>query len=288
MKIDLHIHSKSSDGKMDVQDIFKEAKDRNIDFIAITDHDSIACQAQAIEESKRSGIDYLTGVELNIAFSHPKFLNGKTVSLDLLGYQFDSKNKPLSSKLETMANYREERAAKILNNLNAEFRKENIGELTKADLCQIEETVDGSIGRPHIADYLVKKNIVKSRQDAFDKYLVKCDVPKFQLYLEEAAKLIKDAGGKLVIAHPNDPHGTSLSALTNVLTEQTQIIAEKMLTFIDGVECWHSRHTLETTKHYVAFAKEYGLIMTGGSDCHQKPIVMGTVDVPSWVRKQFS
>jgi predicted metal-dependent phosphoesterase TrpH len=288
MKIDLHIHSKSSDGKMDVQDIFKEAKDRNIDFIAITDHDSIACQAQAIEESKRSGIDYLTGVELNIAFSHPKFLNGKTVSLDLLGYQFDSKNKALSSKLETMANYREERAAKILNNLNAEFRKENIGELTKADLCQIEETVDGSIGRPHIADYLVKKNIVKSRQDAFDKYLVKCDVPKFQLYLEEAAKLIKDAGGKLVIAHPNDPHGTSLSALTNVLTEQTQIIAEKMLTFIDGVECWHSRHTLETTKHYVAFAKEYGLIMTGGSDCHQKPIVMGTVDVPSWVRKQFS
>ena len=288
MKIDLHIHSKSSDGKMDVQDIFKEAKDRNIDFIAITDHDSIACQAQAIEESKRSGIDYLTGVELNIAFSHPKFLNGKTVSLDLLGYQFDSKNKALSSKLETMANYREERAAKILNNLHAEFRKENIGELTKADLCQIEETVDGSIGRPHIADYLVKKNIVKSRQDAFDKYLVKCDVPKFQLYLEEAAKLIKDAGGKLVIAHPNDPHGTSLSALTNVLTEQTQIIAEKMLTFIDGVECWHSRHTLETTKHYVAFAKEYGLIMTGGSDCRQKPIVMGTVDVPSWVRKQFS
>ena len=288
MKIDLHIHSKSSDGKMDVQDIFKEAKDRNIDFIAITDHDSIACQAQAIEESKRSGIDYLTGVELNIAFSHPKFLNGKTVSLDLLGYQFDSKNKALSSKLETMAKYREERAAKILNNLNAEFRKENIGELTKADLCQIEETVDGSIGRPHIADYLVKKNIVKSRQDAFDKYLVKCDVPKFQLYLEEAAKLIKGAGGKLVIAHPNDPHGTSLSALTNVLTEQTQIIAEKMLTFIDGVECWHSRHTLETTKHYVAFAKEYGLIMTGGSDCHQKPIVMGTVDVPSWVRKQFS
>lgn len=288
MKIDLHIHSKSSDGKMDVQDIFKEAKDRNIDFIAITDHDSIACQAQAIEESKRSGIDYLTGVELNIAFSHPKFLNGKTVSLDLLGYQFDSKNKALSSKLETMANYREERAAKILNNLNVEFRKENIGELTKADLCQIEETVDGSIGRPHIADYLVKKNIVKSRQDAFDKYLVKCDVPKFQLYLEEAAKLIKDAGGKLVIAHPNDPHGTSLSALTNLLTEQTQIIAEKMLTFIDGVECWHSRHTLETTKHYVAFAKEYGLIMTGGSDCHQKPIVMGTVDVPSWVRKQFS
>lgn len=288
MKIDLHIHSKNSDGKMDVQDICKEAKDRNIDFISITDHDSIVCQPQAIEEAKINGLDYITGVELNVAFSHPKFLNGKNVSLDLLGYQFDLKNRALSSKLETMAQYREERAIKILGNLNAEFQKENIDELTKDDLRQIEETVDGSLGRPHIADYLVKKNIVKSRQDAFDKYLVKCDVPKFPLYLEEAAKLIRKADGKLVLAHPNDPHGTSLSSLTKVLSEQTQIIVEKMLPFIDGIECWHSRHTVETTNHYVAFAKEHRLIMTGGSDCHQKPIVMGTVEIPSWVKKQFA
>ena len=74
----------------------------------------------------------------------------------------------------------------------------------------IEESVDGVLGRPHIADYLVKKGIVKARQEAFDKYLVKCDVPKFPLYLDEASKLIRDAGGKLVLAHPNDPHGTSL------------------------------------------------------------------------------
>ena len=72
------------------------------------------------------------------------------------------------------------------------------------------------LGRPHIADYLVKKGIVKTRQEAFDKYLVKCDVPKFPLYLEEASKLIRDAGGKLVLAHPNDPHGTSLASLTKV------------------------------------------------------------------------
>ena len=56
-----------------------------------------------------------------------------------------------------------------------------------------------------------------------------------------------------------------------------------MLAFIDGVECWHSRNTPETTKHYVAFAKEKGLMMTGGSDCHQKPILMGTVQIPDWV-----
>jgi predicted metal-dependent phosphoesterase TrpH len=254
--------------------------------MAITDHDSISCQPQAIASAKQEGIRYITGVELNVTFSHPKY--GKAVSLDLLGYQFDAENKALKTKLETMAKYREERAAKIIDNLNAEFQKERIEALTKDDLRQIEESVDGVLGRPHIADYLVKKGIVKTRQEAFDKYLVKCDVPKFPLYLEEASRLIKDAGGKLVLAHPNDPHGTSLATLTNSLPEQTEIIKEKMLPYIDGVECWHTRNTPETTSHYVAFAKEHGLIMTGGSDCHQKPIVMGTVQIPGWVAKQFT
>ena len=287
MIIDLHIHSNASDGKLSVQDIFKEAKARSIGFMAITDHDSIGCQTQAVRAAKAAGIDYVTGVELNVTFTHPKYHEGKAVSLDFLGYQFDPKNQALETKLQMMAKYREERAAKILDNLNAEFLTERIPALTKDDLRRIEESVDGVLGRPHIADYLVKKGIVKSRQEAFDKYLVKCDVPKFPLYLEEASKLIRNACGKLVLAHPNDPHGTSLVTLTKALPEQTQIIKEKMLPFIDGVECWHTRHTPETTSHYVAFAKEQGLMMTGGSDCHQKPIVMGTVPIPAWVATQF-
>jgi 3',5'-nucleoside bisphosphate phosphatase len=288
MIIDLHIHSKASDGKLTVQEIFKEANNRNIGFMSITDHDSICCQTQALSLAKIENIRYVSGVELNVTFSHPKYHESKAVSLDFLGYQFDVNNKALESKLETMAKYREERAKKILDNLNAEFKKEHSAALTKDDLRQIEESVDGVLGRPHIADYLVKKNIVKTRQEAFDKYLVKCDAPKYPLYLEEASKLVREAGGKLVLAHPNDPHGTSLVALTKSLSEQTEIIQEKMLPYIDGVECWHSRNTAETTNHYVNFAKEHGLIMTGGSDCHQKPIVMGTVQVPDWVVKQFA
>ena len=287
MKVDVHIHSKSSDGKLSVEEIIKEAKTRNIDFLSITDHDSIGCQPQAVALAKKEGFRYVTGVELNVTFSHPKYHEGKAISLDFLGYQFNLGNRALESKLETIAKYREERAAKILSNLNAEFKKEKIAALTNNDLRQIEESVDGVLGRPHIADYLVKKEIVKTRQEAFDKYLVKCDVPKFPLYLEEASKLIRGAGGKLVLAHPNDPHGTSLGALTKMLGEQTEIIKETMLPYVDGIECWHSRSTPETTKHYVAFAKEQGLIMTGGSDCHQKPIVMGTVQIPDWVANQF-
>jgi predicted metal-dependent phosphoesterase TrpH len=60
-----------------------------------------------------------------------------------------------------------------------------------------------------------------------------------------------------------------------------------MLDFVDGVECWHLSHTPESTHHYVAFAKKHNLLMTGGSDCHQKPIIMGSVDVPKWVADQF-
>jgi predicted metal-dependent phosphoesterase TrpH len=287
MKIDLHVHSKASDGKLTVQKIFKEATDRKIAFMALTDHDSIIIQTQAIAEAKKAGIRYITGVELNVTFSHPKFHEGKAVSLDFLGYQFDPYNKALESKLETMAKYRQERAAKILDNLNIEFQKENIPALSNDDFRQIEESVDGVLGRPHIADYLVKKGIVKSRQEAFDKYLVKCDVPKFPIYLDEASKLIRGAGGKLVLAHPNDPQGTSLVALTKSLSEQTGIIKEKLLPYIDGVECWHSRSTPETTNHYLAFASQQDLIRTGGSDCHQKPIIMGTVDIPDWVVNQF-
>jgi predicted metal-dependent phosphoesterase TrpH len=287
MKIDLHVHSKSSDGKFTVAEIVEGAKARNINFLAITDHDSIGCQIQAIDQTEKVGIRYVTGVELNVTFSHPEYHEGKATSLDFLGYHFDPSNSALESKLEFMRKYREERAAKILDNLNAEFKKEKVAMLTKEDLHQIEESVDGVLGRPHIADYLVKKGIVKTRQEAFDKYLVKCDVPKFPLYLEEASKLIRDAGGKLVLAHPNDPHGTSMTALTKVLPEQIEIVKDKMLPYIDGVECWHSRSTPETTNHYVAFTKERGLMMTGGSDCHQKPILMGTVQIPDWVPNQF-
>jgi predicted metal-dependent phosphoesterase TrpH len=288
MIIDLHIHSKScSDGNLTVEELVKEAKVRNIGLMSITDHDSIDCQEEAIALAKENGIRYVSGVELNITFSHPKYLMGKSVSLDLLGYQFDTKNRKLKSKLQQIGKYREERAAKILRRVNLEFKKEGIAKLTKRDLKEIQRSADGILGRPHIADYLVRRGIVKTKQEAFDKYLVKCDVPKFPLYIEQASRLVRNAGGIVVLAHPNDPHGTSLAALTKSLCKQTGIIEESILEYIDGLECWHSRNDQPTTDHYIKFAKEHGLIMTGGSDCHQKPILMGTVKVPEYVAEQF-
>ena len=289
MIIDLHIHSKScSDGNLTVEEIVKEAKIRNIGLMSITDHDSIDCQEKAMALARKNGIRYVYGVELNVTFSHPRYREGKSVSLDFLGYQFDTKNKELKNNLERIARYREERAARILDKINVEFEKEGIEKLTKNDLREIRDSVDGVFGRPHIANYLVRKGIVGTKQEAFDKYLVKCDVPKYPLYVEEASRLIRNAGGIIVLAHPNDPHGTSLVKLTKSLYEQTEIIEELILRYIDGIECWHSRNDALTTNHYIKFAKKHGLIMTGGSDCHQKPILMGTVKVPQYVAEQFN
>jgi len=288
MIIDLHIHSKScSDGNLTVEDLVKAAKIRNIGLMSITDHDSISCQEKAMALARKNGIRYISGVELNVTFAHPRYHEGKSISLDFLGYQFDVNDKELRNKLQRIRKYREERAVKILDKINAEFEKEGIEKLTKNDLRKIRESADGVLGRPHIANYLVKKRIVGTKQEAFDKYLVKCDVPKYPLYIEEASRLVRNARGIIVLAHPNDPHGTSFVKLTKSLHEQAAIIEESILRYIDGVECWHSRHDDLTTNHYMKFAKKHGLIMTGGSDCHQKPILMGTVEVPEYVAEQF-
>ena len=103
-----------------------------------------------------------------------------------------------------------------------------------------------------------------------------------------ASQLIRNAHGTLVLAHPNDPNGTSLIRLTTDLDEQTKIIKDYILEYVDGVECWHSRNDAKTTAHYMEFARKHSLMMTGGSDCHQKPLLMGTLDIPDWVADQFS
>lgn len=287
MTIDLHVHSNCSDGVFSVSKIMKEARNRNIRLLSITDHDTVDCQEEAIAKAKKQEIHYVTGIELNIAFSHLNYRENKPVSLDILGYQFNWHDKTLANKLGQIAEHRKMRAKKILQKINVELRKEKLEELTSADFNRIQSSIDGVFGRPHIASYLVEKGIVKTIQEAFDKYLVKCNVPKYPLQLDEASRLIRNAGGIVILAHPNDPHGTSLINLTRSLREQTRIISETMFDYIDGIECWHSRNNPSTTNHYIKFSKAHDLIMTGGSDCHQKPILMGSVDIPKYVASQF-
>jgi len=284
MEIDLHIHTRTgSDGNLPVDDVLKEAKKRHIELISITDHDCIDAQERAIVLAREYGLTYLTGLELNVTFPY----HGRAISLDFLGYRYDIQNRELRDKLQLLREHRERRARQILDKLNEEFDKQNMPGFTEADMKKIQASVDGAFGRPHIANYLVAKGIVSSQQEAFDNYLVRCDVPKYPLSLGEASELVRKAGGLLVHAHPSDPNGTSLASITQEPGQQTEIIEQYMLNYIDGIECWYSRHDAETNRHYIEFAQRHGLIMTGGSDCHQKPVIMGTVAIPDWVAEQF-
>ncbi len=288
MKIDLHIHTKNgSDGRWDIRDIFAEASRRGIEVISITDHDSVAAQEQAQQLARQYGMRFITGVELNISFSHPDFRSGKAVSLDALGYGYDIHNTSLVEKLSQLRTHRIKRAAQILENLNGEFRAQGLPEFTGSDMEAIQAGADGALARPHIAAYLIGKGIVRDKQEAFDRYLVKCDAPKMPLSLREASSLIRGAGGRLVLAHPGDPNGTSLVSLTDSLEKQLEIIRGSMLDFIDGIECWHSRHDKAHIRAFLDFARQNALMATGGSDCHQQPPIMGTIAIPGWVADQF-
>jgi 3',5'-nucleoside bisphosphate phosphatase len=285
MKTDLHIHtSTGSDGALPVENVVQEAKKRNIGFMSITDHDSLVAQEKAVALTSEYDIRYITGVELNVTFQPPQ---GKAISLDFLGYNFDINNKQLIEKLQIMREHREKRAQAILTKINAEFKHEGRALFTARDKQNIRDSVDGAFGRPHIATYLVKKGVVQDIQEAFDKYLVKCDVPKYPLSLAEASQLIHQAGGVLVLAHGNDPGGTSLATITKDLKQQARIINENMLEYINGLEVWHPRHDDATITAYLEFTRKHHLICTGGSDCHQKPIIMGTVNVPEFVAEQI-
>jgi len=268
--------------------IFQEAHHRGLEIMSITDHDSVDCQEESDFHAGKQGIRLIRGLELSVSFTHPDYKGGKPISLDFLAYQYDLHFPPLVEKLAILRGHREKRGEQILEKINRELAGGGSTErLTHKDLEEIQSAVDGSFGRPHIAAHLVKRGFVNTVQEAFDRYLVKCNVPKMPLSLDEASALVRGAGGKLMLAHPNDPRGTSLVSFTPSLQEQQKIIRDSMLSHIDGIECWHSRHDSQTTESYLSFARDCGLMVTGGSDCHQAPVVMGTVDVPSFVMEQF-
>lgn len=288
MKLDLHVHSKEgSDGRWPLEQIMAAAKARGLGLISISDHDSILMQARARELALARGIGYLSGVELNVTMSLPEYNKAKPTSLDFLGYGFDIEDAALRAKLSELQSFRVERARLILENLNVEFEREGRRAFTPEDLEAIQATVDGTFGRPHIADYLIKEGLVASRQEAFDRYLVKCNVGKLPLSLEEASSLIRGAGGKLLVAHPSDPNGASLKGFTEDLAEQLKLVEQHMLGLIDGIECWHSRLNAAQSAAWLDFCQRRALLVSGGSDCHQNPLLLGSVDVPENVADQF-
>jgi len=240
---DMHLHTVYSDGIYLPEEIFAKAKNAGLSAISVTDHDTIDECNECFELSGIYGIDYLTGVELSC---FEEFLE-----YHVLGYHFDIENKALIKHLSEFRQYRYARAVSILTKL------EKLGKPVKLSKV-LEIAGKAPIIRPHIAQALYEEGHVKSLKEAFQKYIgdwKPAYVPKKPFRVEDAIKLINNAGGVASLAHP----GPFLS----------QEALYDMIQFgLDGIEVIHPMHDDSLKNFYHSVASQYWLLETGGSDFH--------------------
>lgn len=286
-KIDLHIHTTESDGEDTPETVVQKAKKAGLELISITDHDTISSLETAKSCAQKAGIKYITGVELSVTYEYDDKKEKKSFELHLLGYGFDSNNKGIIALLQANKEFRGERARRVFERVNEMLKGEGKEPISMNEFERAKMENKGSFGRPHLAALLKKHNIVENVQEAFDKYLNKCNLPKRRVTLETASEIIRKAGGIVVLAHPYGEKKSSLVNMTKELKEQEKILV-KLHKYLDGLECYYSDHTPEQTKFYVELANKLGLSITGGSDHHgREREKIGKVFVPDYVARQF-
>jgi 3',5'-nucleoside bisphosphate phosphatase len=241
--VDLHIHTKLSDGTHPVEEILETACAKKLKAVSITDHDCIDAYPFAQEIGLKYGIEVIPGVELSSEISG--------VDIHILGYYVDIHNQDLITKLRELKKARYGRAQKIVENLNRQgidLRFETV----------LNIAGEAAIGRPHIAAALLKEELVYSFREAFDKYIgydSPAYVEKLSMHPHEVFRLIRAAGGIPVLAHPG---------VTKVDERIPQFIREGLM----GIEVFHSEHVNAVERHYLQYCRKNGLAFTGGSDFH--------------------
>ena len=249
MKIDLHTHSTYSDGTDKPSELINKALAAGITVIGLTDHDSISGWQEATA-SLRPGISLVPGAEISCQTTDG-------ISVHILGLLFDSSNSELMNTLEKTRENRHGRMEKIIARIN-----EAGIDITMNDV--LAQLSDGAtLGRPHLADALVKKGVVASRDEAFTQMLhnnSKYYVSHYSPTPEDAIALIKAAGGVSVIAHPMASHrGRTISLET---------FGSLIDSGLDGIEVDHRDHSPDEKKQLIALANGSNLVMTGASDYH--------------------
>jgi|SaaInlStandDraft_7_1057024.scaffolds.fasta_scaffold80380_2 3',5'-nucleoside bisphosphate phosphatase len=288
-KIDLHMHTTASDGKDNPETIVNKAKELGLEMISVTDHDNINSLEATAELCNKKRIKFVNGVELSVMFNTKYYKEGKKpFELHVLGYGFDKNNQTFHHELKMNEEYRLKRILKMVDKVNAVLKENNQPLITEDETQEMISKTKGAIGRPHLAQLLVDKKIVKDFNEAFNLYLVELNVPKRIITLKEGSELIKNAGGKVVLAHPGTGGSHSLSDITTDLKIQEKIISS-MLDYIDGIECYYWEHSKEETEFYINFAKKNNLIITGGTDHHGgERERIGQLEIDDSVMNQFN
>jgi predicted metal-dependent phosphoesterase TrpH len=257
-RVDLHTHTTASDGTLEPAALLEKAAELSVRFLGIADHDSTAGYEAVLPlASKFPGVELIPAIEINA--------EGEG-ACHLLGYYVDFKSPAFQKEL---AAYREARHLRVramidkLGSLGIAIDYERVRALAQG----------GSIGRPHIADALIEKGVVTSRQKAFDRFLKKdgpAYVPGESPSAGEAIRLIRSAGGIPVLAHPWYYTNDDLIG---------GLVAQGLM----GIEVYYPEHSRALVKRYLEFAQTYKLVATGGSDFHGPRTgrtALACVDVP--------
>ena len=245
---DLHMHSNHSDGTENPGQVVRQAHSAGIRTMALTDHDRTTGWDEAAAATASLGMTFIPGMELSAKHQWR--------SVHVLGYLFDPEDAALRAETERIRGDRVGRAERIVRNISRDY------DLTWADVLA-QTTVDATVGRPHIADALVARGIVADRTEAFDGILHPREgyyEPHYAPDPLTAVRLITDAGGVAIIAHPVTSGRDRMMPLEYI----EQLIAAGL----GGFEIDHRENTEHGKRTLRTLAQKHDLIVTGSSDYH--------------------
>lgn len=247
--IDLHVHSSASDGSFTPEEVVELAKNAALSEFALTDHDTVDGVAQAIAHANSiGGITVIPGIELSCYY-------GKR-EIHIVGLFVDYKDSYFLSELQKLKDAREARNERMVQNFVDAGIELTIDELKHGNPNSV-------ITRAHFARVLVEKGYCKDKNEAFDKYLgIGCPfyLPKPKVTPEHVLKLIQDAGGTAILAHP---YSYKFSK-----TEVESLLDYLIPLGIAGIECYYSTYDNGQVQELRSMALAKGLLVSGGSDFH--------------------
>lgn len=249
---DLHMHTVASDGTCSAAERGQQARERGLDAIAITDHDSVSTE---IEDRRTvdDGLELIAGVEVRADVQETK--------VELLGYFIDPDDERLADVLAEVREYRRDRNRRIIERLH---------ETTSLDRSyeDVRGEADGILGRPHIANVLIEGGIVDSIGAAFDEHLANdgtAFVPMERVPAPEVIDAIQGAGGVISLAHPGRIRAERIDGIVDELVKAGLDAIEVQYPYDAAPTQGYADVSVEDA---AALAEEHGLLQTGGSDCH--------------------
>jgi predicted metal-dependent phosphoesterase TrpH len=254
--VDLHTHSRASDGSFSPGELIRRAAEGGLSAIALTDHDTIDGHGEAQEAADSVGIRFIPGIELEIQRENNRYGVPPPGEFHLLGLGIRRPSPDFLTAVASLARSREERNLEILERL----RQTGV----RADYEEVRAfSGGGSVGRPHFAALLISRGLVKNHEQAFSRYLGRgrpLFVPKPGLQFDRAAALIKESGGISVLAHP--------MSLFIAWGRLPAFIRELRDQGLEGLEAWHPTAKARSCKRLEELGKSLGLFITEGSDYH--------------------